>query len=568
MKPTHTLLIVSLILVATFGARAQTNYEPYYFTTIPGVKIAEPRSVAADSAGNIYVAETSGGALGKISPDGTLSTVVAYKTAPNPWGVAVDGSDNVYVTHDSQVDKITPAGSVSTLATGLDHPIGVAATSNGTVFVGNTEGQARNIIRITPDGQTAVIASGFSVGPSGNPHGIAADGAGNVYATDTQVYSADDHAIIYKIDPSGAKTVLAGSSTLGNADGSGANATFSYPTEMACDKSGNVIVADFGNSTVRKITPSGFVTTLGGAPQVFDHADGVGGHAVFNYPYGAAPDQNGRIVVADSDNGLVRIGVPASRALNISTRMDVQSGSNVLIGGFIVSGSTPKKVLIRALGPSLSQAGINTALADPVLELHDGSGALIASDDNWKDKQQADIQATGVAPSNELEAAILATLNPGSYTAIVSGKNNGTGVGLVEVYDLDQNTSYRLANISTRGLVETGTNVMIGGFIIGGGPGNSDVLVRGIGPSLATTGVSNPLADPTVELHDVNGALIASNDNWKDTQQPAIQATGIPPSNDAESALVATLAPGNYTAVLAGTSGGTGVGLVEVYHLQ
>jgi hypothetical protein len=261
---------------------------------------------------------------------------------------------------------------------------------------------------------------------------------------------------------------------------------------------------------------------------------------------------------------------PPSQAqlLNISTRMQVQTGDNVLIGGFIVTGNAPKKVLLRAIGPSLGQHGVMGALADPVLELHAKDGSLIVSNDDWKATQQAEIEATGAAPTNDLESAIVATLDPDSYTAIVSGKALTSGIGLVEGYDLDQPADSQLANISTRGFVQTGDDVMIGGFILGNGSGTTNILVRAIGPSLGGgQGVNNALADPILELHDENGALVMSNDNWKESQEAEIEATGIPPTNDLESALIVTIPATAHTAVVSGKDGGTGVGLVEVYRL-
>jgi hypothetical protein len=200
--------------------------------------------------------------------------------------------------------------------------------------------------------------------------------------------------------------------------------------------------------------------------------------------------------------------------------------------------------------------------------LHAADGSLVGKNDDWKATQQAEIEATGVAPKSDLESALIAPLNPGNYTAIVSGKGASTGVGLVEVYDLDQAADARLANISTRGLVQTGTNVMIGGFILGNGTGNANVIVRGIGPSLTQAGVSGALANPILELRNAQGALVQNNDDWKATQQAAIEATGVAPKSDLESAIVATLAPGAYTAIVSGKDSGTGVGLVEVFRLQ
>ena len=245
--------------------------------------------------------------------------------------------------------------------------------------------------------------------------------------------------------------------------------------------------------------------------------------------------------------------------------MDVGTDENVAIGGFIVTGTQAKQVVVRALGPSLPFGGV---LADPVLELHDASGGTIASNDNWQESanQQAIIDA-GFAPSNESESAILMTLEPGLYTAIVQGVGATTGVALVEAYDLDRTVDSKLANISTRGFVQTGDNVMIGGLIILGDT-DSDVLVRAIGPALADVGVDGALEDPILELHDKDGSLIVSNDDWKTTQQTDIEATGLAPSDDRESAILATLSPDSYTAIVRGKDDTTGIALVEVYNIS
>jgi outer membrane protein assembly factor BamB len=258
----------------------------------------------------------------------------------------------------------------------------------------------------------------------------------------------------------------------------------------------------------------------------------------------------------------------SGRLLNISTRGDVQAGDKALIGGFVLTGNTPKNIMIRAIGPSLRAAGLQNSLADPTLELYDRSGVLVATNDNWKENQ-TEIEATGIPPSNELESALVRSLSPGAYTAVVRGKDNSTGTGLVELYDLEQGADSMLANISTRGFVETGDNVMIAGFIAGGGGGGAaKVLVRALGPSLGNFGVAGALQDPILELRDPNGALVASNDDWKTTQRTEIEATGIPPTNDAESATVNKLAPGPYTAIVRGKNNATGVALVEVYNIQ
>jgi hypothetical protein len=257
---------------------------------------------------------------------------------------------------------------------------------------------------------------------------------------------------------------------------------------------------------------------------------------------------------------------PAAQALNLSTRMLVQTGDNVGIGGFIITGTAPKHVLLRAIGPSLPFPG---ALANPVLELHGPGTFATITNDNWMDDplQKAAILATGIPPTNDLESAIDATLNPGAYTAIVRGKNNTSGIALVEVYDLSQAVLAKLANISTRAFVGTSDNIVIAGFILGGHNGNDRIAVRGLGPSLAAAGVANALADPTLELRDANAALVIANNNWQDDPAQAAQLTaaGLAPTYPLESGIAATLPPGNYTALLSGLNNGTGIGLVEVY---
>jgi hypothetical protein len=248
--------------------------------------------------------------------------------------------------------------------------------------------------------------------------------------------------------------------------------------------------------------------------------------------------------------------------------MLVQTGDNVGIGGIIISGNiTTKRVIFRAIGPSLAQFGVPNPLADPVLELHGPSGFTTIINDNWRDTQAAEIIATGLAPSNDLESAIVATLAPGAYTAIVKGNNNTSGVALVEVYDLNPSNGTKLANLSTRALVNTGNDIVIGGFILGNGGGNDRIIVRGIGPSLTAFGVPNVLADPTLELRNSDGTLLISDNDWMDNpaQAAIISAAGLAPTNPREAAIAATLPPGAYTALLAGLNNGTGIGLVEVY---
>jgi hypothetical protein len=294
-----------------------------------------------------------------------------------------------------------------------------------------------------------------------------------------------------------------------------------------------------------------------------------------------AGDNSVRAITVGTDTA----PIPGSQLSNISTRAFVEIGDNVMIGGFIIQGNQPKRVIIRAIGPELMPFGIPDPLADPTLELHDSTGALIASNDNWvttiiggiiTSDQVAAIRASGFAPANVMESAMIVNLPPGNYTAIVRGVNNTTGIGLIDVYDLSASTASILGNISTRGLVQTADHVMIGGFTVQGTQ-SKRVMVRAIGPELTPLGVPNALADPTLELHDGTGALIASNDNWPTTiiggiitenQVRDIMNSGLAPTLRDESAMIVTLPPGKYTAIVRGVNNTTGVALVEVYDID
>jgi hypothetical protein len=320
-------------------------------------------------------------------------------------------------------------------------------------------------------------------------------------------------------------------------------------------------------------TYAGTISVNGAGVVSISNAAPAGSHTITiraTDPCGLTTDATFTLNVADP--------IPA-QALNISTRLRVDTGDKVMIGGFIITGTVPKPVVLRGLGPSLVNAGIpvTSVLNDPVIELRGASGALIISNDNWKDSpERAQIEGTVFQPTDDREAVILTTLPPAAYTVILTGRQpitgfgTTTGIGLMEVYDNNAAVDSTLANISTRGFVRTGTEVMIGGFMLGANPDGTRIAIRGLGPSLASSGLTNLLADPTLELHDGNGALLISNDNWQDDPVSAAQLTanGLAPHDPKEAAIFATLPPGSFTAILAGKSGGAGIGLVEIYNLK
>jgi hypothetical protein len=385
--------------------------------------------------------------------------------------------------------------------------------------------------------------------------------------------------------PTGKVLVVAGASL--------ASGELYDPAGETWSAAGSLVTARYGHTMT--LLPDGNVLVTGGfngytydlaSAELYDGLNGTwaatDSMATARNSHTATLLPDGRIVIAaggthfsgifsSAELYVGRLTPPA--LLNISTRLQVLAQDKVLIGGFIVSGPDLKRVLIRGIGPSLN--GVGVSLSDPTLELHQGS-VTVARNDNWKMRpdgtsQQGDIEGTTIPPANDSESAILMMLSPGAYTAILAGKNGGTGVGLIEVYDLGPGAISKPANISARGFVDTGDNVMIGGLIVGGGSGGgtATVMLRALGPTVPVPGA---LGDPTLELFDGSGTAIAFNDNWKtrsdgSSQQLEIEATGIPPTNDLEAALLQTLPAGNYTAIVRGTSGTTGIGLVEAYNL-
>src|SRR5205823_12221601 len=371
--------------------------------------------------------------------------------------------------------KFTPVGVKSTFASRLNMPVALAFDASGNLF--EADHGSNKIFKFTPAGVKTTFASGLS-----GPFGLAFD-AGTLFESDTGT------GTIIRFTAAGVKSTFA----------SGLNT----PTGLAFDASGNLFEADQGSGTIFKFTPAGAKSTF---------ASGLSAPSGLAFEGALSPRSTVSIHLA-----------------NISTRALVQTGNHVLIGGFVISGTGSKHVLVRAIGPSLAAAMVPNPLQDPVLSLHNTT-TQIASNDNWQTAANASQIPAALRPTDPRESAILATLQPGAYTGIVSGKGGTSGVALVEVYDLQSTSSSELTNISTRGVVQTGDFVMIGGFIPAGPPaGSIQVLVRAKGPSLAQSGITDSLADPFLQLFDVNGMVIGSNDNWKDAQETDIEATGNAP---------------------------------------
>jgi hypothetical protein len=534
----------------------------------------------------------------RLNPSGTglvYSTYLGGTGYEASSGVAVDGSSNAYVVgdtdstdfpvttgafrttfpgfHSGTVTKLNPTGTALIYSTylggtsnGPTRPRAITIDGSGFAYLAGMT-QSPNypttfgsfshsycggfsdafVTKLNQDGSALVYStylcgSNFAGGDNADDaFGIAVDTAGNAYVTgytnsDTFPVTPDayqtkragaDDAFLSKIDPSGATLLY--STFLGGAQFDDGFAG------VGVDSAGHAYVAGKTGSPEFPITPGAFQTTHHGGDDVF----------VAKFDFSAA--------------------APTGQILNIATRLPVQTGDNVLIGGFIITGTQPKKVIVLGIGPSLAQF-FSGSLNNPTLELFQGNTLLKVNDD-WKESQ-AEVQATGLQPSNDLESAIVATLDPGSYTAILRGKGGSTGIGVVQAYDLDQAAPSKFGNIATRGFVDSGDNVMIGGFIIGPASGTTTtVVIRAIGPSLVNFGVTGALQDPTLELHDGNGATIAFNDNWKDDTNKSKVPQSLQPSDQRESALYRVLAPGNYTAVMRGSGNTTGIGLLEVYNL-
>jgi len=504
------------------------------------------------------------GIIDEFTPNGVRSTFASGLNDPS--GLAFDKAGNLFVADaGSGIYKFTPAGVRTTFASGLPLPdlVGLAFDSAGNLFVAAHV----TIYKFTPTGARTTFAT-VQLGANG----LAFDRAGNLFvAAGVFKFLQPNTGLVYKFSPTGVRTTFA----------SGLN----YPLALAFDSRGNLFVADGGydgydfpvvGAAVYKFTPSGLRSTVASEND-----------QVSVIPYGLAIDSADNLFVADgvshnilkfTPGGVRSVFAPGGEEyglafqpsqaptptlVNISVRGSVETGDNALIGGFIVTGSDSKQVIIRGLGPTLSSFGVSDALQDPTLELHN-STSMMSFNDDWPNAATAAQVPMSYRPANIRESAFTATLTAGAYTTVLSGKNGTTGNGLLEVYS----TLSGLSNVSTRGFVGTGDHVLIGGFMSSGGNGSLQVIIRALGPTLTQFGVNGALADPTLALVNSNGSVIASNDNWQNTQREVIQTTGFAPPNDLESAIFATLPNGNYTAILADKNGETGVGLLDVYKVS
>jgi hypothetical protein len=498
-----------------------------HFAEIAGANLAQPR-IAPPGFGTFggQVIIAGQGSVLALSPTGVVTTVAT--TATGAWGLTFvpDG----FGTHGGQflTSSAADGSIVSISADGASTPFVNLALASGQTGLRQME--------FSPPGFIAGYGSLLFVSVSGSPGGGGTLGDILVLDSDGNVVRALRTDLgLKKFDPRG----------------------------LLFTNDGNLLICD-SSDPIYLATPADFAPPATPTPTPGATSTPSPGGSATPTPT-AAPSATPSATAAPTPSATP--SVPAGHLGNISTRLRVEMGDNVLIGGFIVPGTQPKRVILRAIGPSLTTVGVPDALTNPILELHGPAGFVTITNHNWMDApNRQEIIDSGLAPTNTAESAILVTLpsNNAAYTAIVRGVNNGTGVGLVEAYDLNPTADSKLANISTRGFVQAGDNVMIGGFIVVGQSATRAIL-RAIGPSLS---ISGKLADPTLELRNVNGTLLRSDDNWRTGGQEAeIIQTGIQPSNDLESAIISTLVPGNYTAIMRGVGNATGIGLIEAYDL-
>jgi hypothetical protein len=551
-----------------------------------------------------------------------VSTLVGGTSPAKRNVVSGNGLVGILVTADGTLVAGNYIGTDATGTQAVPNPAGIqVGGSHATTLIGGTAPGAANLISgnhlglglgVSPDGLNAGIAEGVTVQGNligtaangadalGNGQGVVIDGSDNLVGGSTasegnvvafnkfngvRVRRGTGNSIlsnsIYANNPFNLSLGAANQpapNDIGDGD-IGANNLQNFPAiqSVAIANNSATIKGNLNSTpntqfTIQLFSESQSLTdskqTYLGSTNVTTNGNG---DASFTAVV-PVPDPNVRInatatnAAGDTSEFFLNLG----HLLNISSRARVQTGENVLIAGFILS--TDGHIAIRALGPSLASQLVPDPLLDPVLELY-RENQLVFSNDNWDDDaiSAAALRNDGLAPNYASEAALDKDLFAGVYTVVVRGKDNDTGAAVVEVYDLsDLNSggpSINLPNISTRAFVQTGDDVLIGGLIVGRGELPPRVVARAIGPSLSNAGVANPLQDPILELRDSNGILLAANDDWKQSQQTALESTGLAPQDDAESAILTRLEPGAYTAIVRGKSGSTGVGLVELYRL-
>lgn len=614
MKLSSFLTLSGLLLaVGAGGAAAQT----LTVSTLAGAaraasevdgpdanaRFSGPYGIAVANGGVLYVVDHGAGTLRQIA-GGEVTTMSAHFYSP--YGVVADGAGNLYVTDSLSyvVDKVAPDGTMTVLAGQMgtrgtadgngtaaqfSGPTGIAIDGAGNLYVADTNRDSGGAVlrEITPDGAVSTFATGFV-----DIRGVAVGAGGAIFVCDV-----GDNTI-RMVSSSGTVTLYAGIPSLtGSNDGSATTARFNLPSALALDGDGNLFVADFGNSVIREITPGGTVSTVAGLATIVGSADGAGANARFYTPSGIAIDAAGNVYISDTGNDTIRLATGAApqttataastsggtsgsggaNVVNLSVRAMVGSGNDSLVVGFVTSGSASKDLLIRGVGPALSQFGVSDPLANPELTLYSSSAAALATNSGWGGGSALAQQMAAVGafplPADSADAVLSETLPSGLYTAQVSALNGSSGIALAEIYDEDaSDTSSHLINVSSRAEVGAdGQSALAAGFVIGGS-GSAQVLIRGIGPALSQFGVTDALAAPQLTVYDGSGNTLVTQTGWGDSAtvvQVSSQVGAFSlPANSADCAVVLTLTPGSYSAQVTGLNGATGTALIEVYAVQ
>jgi uncharacterized repeat protein (TIGR03803 family) len=523
-------------------------------------------SSGSNNKGSVYRIETSGAftMLHQFSDgdDGAFPSALVASHDGNIYGVAAPG---VSTGKYGSFFRITPAGTFTVLKlfdSNLGFPSGLVEAKDGKLY-GLASGPV--LFQIAPDGSSTTIIHSFSADPIRGSITLVAGVDGNLYGTATGTRGPFSKLTggLWRCSPAGSFAILHAFDGSDNIFGPG-------PPVSAANGDLYGVAGTFSDGHTKVV----YRFTAGGAFEPLYTLSSLFGLGLIQGTDGNLYGTTGNNTGPFGGGALFKFVFGKPSAVNLATRMKVGTGNNVSIGGFIITGNVAKKVILRGIGPSLPVTG---KLDNPMLELRDAAGTIIGRNDNWRvsqpggvvtGDQSAAIKASGLAPLDDRESALIATLQPGNYTAIVSGTQGTTGIGLVEIYDLDAEADATLANISTRGFADTGDNVLIGGFITDGSSyGLSKLIVRALGPSLAQFGVDSPLNNPSLSVYDQNGNRQAANGDWQNGNQPEIISAGLAPKDAHESAVYLVLPAGNYTAVVSGEDGGTGVALVETYNL-